>query len=120
MNEIDKKLLNVTEKRIMFISHINTLECDHHKLYKKLMPIFDEINQWMSSIENYMNELKESIDKLENRKVYTPYIITPSNLNNPFIKNELSEKQVKINNHNYLENASIKVGYDIKKDNPYV
>ena len=81
MSEIDKKLLNVTEKRLMFISHINKLECDHHKLYKKLMPIFDEINQWMSGVENYMNELKQSIDTLEAKKANDAYYMNrPRNI----------------------------------------
>ena len=98
MCEIDKKLQEVRARRIMFMSDLNTLECDHHKLYKKLIPIFDEINQWMYGAENYMNELKQSISMLEVIKENNQYVgiaKTPLNQNyyDNFILVEKHNKQ---------------------------
>ena len=81
MNEYDKKLQNVIAKRFMFNSHINTLECEYPKLYKKLMPLLVEINQWMMETENYMNELNKSIDTLEAKKANDSYYMNqPRNI----------------------------------------
>ena len=110
MNEYDKKLQNVIAKRFMFNSHINTLECEYPKLYKKLMPIFVEINQWMMESENYMNELNKSIDTLEaNRANDAHYMNRPLNILDT----------AKRNNPIYPLDERINSGRNIK-DNPYV
>ena len=97
MSKYDKKLQEVRARRIMFMSDLNTLECNHPKIYKKLSPLFNDICLWMSYAQEYMDELKQSIENLENRKVNTPYMIIPSNLDNPAIKSEWSEKHNKQN-----------------------
>ena len=103
MNEFDKKLQNVIAKRIMFMSDLNTLECDHHKLYKKLMPLFDDINQWMSVAENYINELKQSIEKLENRKVDNQNgVNTKTPLNQHYYDNFLLAEKHNNQNSDYM------------------
>ena len=40
MSEYDKRLQEVNARRIMFMSDLNTPECDHPKIYKKLSPHF--------------------------------------------------------------------------------
>ena len=69
MSKYDKKLQEVRARRIMFMSDLNTLECNHPKIYKKLSPLFNDICLWMSYAQEYMDELKQSIEKLEERKV---------------------------------------------------
>ena len=66
MCEFDKSLQEIDDKRITFTKEFNNLESKHNKLYKKLMPVFNEINEWMIGAENYMNKLKQSIDKNKN------------------------------------------------------
>ena len=97
MNEYDKLLAEMKDKRFMLNNNVNRLSAEHPKLYKKISHLFEDISYWMESTEIYMNELKQSI---ENKKA--------SSENNAYKNLELSEKQVKINNPIYLENASIK------------
>ena len=111
MSEYDKKLQEVNAKRIMFNSHINTLEFEHPKLYKKISHLFEDISYWMESAEFYMNELKQSIDTLEaNRANDAHYMNRPGNILDT----------AKRNNPIYPLDERVKFGYDIKKDNPYV
>ena len=73
MCEYDKNLMEVNNKRNLFKERINKLEIVHPKLYKKLTPIFNDISLWMLDAQSYMNELKKSIDVLENTKVNNVY-----------------------------------------------
>ena len=111
MSECDKNLQEVRARRIMFMSDLNTLECDHPKIYKKLSPLFNDICLWMSYAQEYMDALKQSIDTLEATKENNPYVSMGKN-------NYIVSKDK--NNAVYPLDASIKLGYDIQKDNPYV
>ena len=73
MCEYDKNLMEVNNKRNLFKEKVNKLELDHPKLYKKLIPIFDDISLWMLGAQSYMNVLKQNIDILENTKVNNVY-----------------------------------------------
>ena len=73
MCEYDKNLMEVNNKRNLFKEKVNKLELEHPKLYKKLIPIFHDISLWMLGAQSYMNELKQTIDVLENTKVNNVY-----------------------------------------------
>ena len=89
MNKYDENLKKIILRRIMFNSHKNTLECEYPKLYKKLMPIFVEINIWMMETENYMDALKQSINTLEAKKENDAYYmnrpLTSVQKDNPYV-----------------------------------
>ena len=105
MCEHEKSLQELDAKRIIFNSHINTLEFEHPKLYKKLMPIFDEISQWMIGAQDYMKDLKISVDKNHNHIYETEAKLIQQNINMSLEKDKQELD---------LDNKIMKIIYEIQ------
>ena len=73
MIEIDKKLNDIINTRFNFQDAVLNLQTNHNKLHNKLYSLLIEIDKWMVSSQIYMQELKQSIDKLEVIKENNPY-----------------------------------------------
>ena len=59
MCDIDEKLYELDNKRLLLNSHVNYLQNNHPKLHAKLIYIFNDLDLWMIDAKNYMNELKK-------------------------------------------------------------
>ena len=89
MCEYDQDINDLDIKRAMYDKTIGTLAIEHPKLYKKLMPVLLDISTWMIGAQDYMNDLKNSIDK-ENSKLNDLY----SYMNQPLGVQQKAKKNV--------------------------
>ena len=86
MSEYDKRLNTLNDKRAEFGLRVNVLANEHKRIYKKLSSIFFSIDDWMLESQNYMNELKQSIENIENSKLNKPYGGTANDITNSLCK----------------------------------